>query len=479
MGGSSLAPELFAKVYGEDSAGLTLSVLDSTSPGAVLRKQQELDPDRTLLLVSSKSGSTVETLSLFKSFYNWTSEAVGAAAGGHYITITDPGSKLVEIAERYGFRDIFLNDPDIGGRYSALTYFGLVPAALAGADVRQLLDRALDHGAACESCVGIDENPAAYLGVLIGDLAREGRDKLTLVLPGELESFGDWVEQLVAESTGKDGRGIVPVVGEPLGSPQVYGDDRLFISFQLGDDSGPMAALRALEAAGHPVARVDLRDRYDLGGQFMLWEWATAIAGERLSIQPFDQPNVEAAKVLAREMVEAYQSEGRLPPSVPDFEENGIAVFGSPGTDDLDSAIAGFLDQGGQNSYIALQAFLPPTPSTSERLQALRVLLRDRTALATMLGYGPRYLHSTGQLHKGDAGNGLFLMLTSDEQQDLPIPDQAGSEDSSLSFGVLLAAQALGDLRALKDAGRTVLRIHFTADVVAGLDRLQRAAGAG
>ncbi len=479
MGGSSLAPELFARVFGASSEGLKLSVLDSTSPGAILNKLKELDPGRTLFLVSSKSGSTVETLSLFKYFYNWTSKAVGeAAAGGHFLTITDPGSKLVELGERYGFRDLFLNDPNIGGRYSALTYFGLVPAALAGVDVRRLLDRALDHGAACESCVSIADNPAARLGILIGDLAREGLDKLTLVLPAGLESFGDWVEQLIAESTGKDGRGIVPVVGEPLGPPQVYGNDRLFISIRLGDAPGFEADLELLEAAGHPVAQISLRDPYDLGGQFMLWEFATAVAGERLSIQPFDQPNVEAAKVLAREMVEAYRTEGALPASVPDFEDEGIAVFEAPGAADLESAITYFLERGREDSYIALQAFLPPTEETSAQLQALRVQLRNRTARATMLGYGPRYLHSTGQLHKGDAGGGLFLMLTADEPEDVAIPDQAGVDDSSLSFGVLKAAQALGDLKALQDAGRTVLRIHFRTDVVAGLERLLRAAGA-
>ena len=460
MGGSSLAPEVFRKTFGVKDGYLDLAVLDSTDPAAVLAQAKRLDPARTLFIVSTKSGGTVETLSFFKFFYNWVADAIGAnRAGEHFVAITDPGTKLVDLAETYRFRTTFLNDPNIGGRYSALTYFGLVPAALIGVDVSELLDRALAASSNCDSCVQPTQNSGAWLGAIMGGLAKSGRDKLTLVTSPELDSFGDWVEQLVAESTGKDGNGILPVVGEPLGSPDVYGSDRLFVYLRLdGSDGANDGAVRALEAAGHPVVWLHLRDTYDLGAQFFLWEMATAVAGSRLGINPFDQPNVESAKVRAREMVAAYQETGTLPEDEP----------ASLST----RTLKGFLDGAQPGDYIAIQAYVTPTGATDAALQDLRRMLRDRYHLPVTAGYGPRFLHSTGQLHKGDAGQGLFIQLMADAPQDVPIPDTAGSSDASITFGVLKMAQSLGDKQALSDVDRRVIRFHLGNDVVGGLRAL-------
>jgi len=480
MGGSSLAPEVFRRTFGVsegDHAGrpyLDLAVLDSTDPGAVLAHAERLDPAHTLFIVATKSGSTVETLSFFKFFYNRVIEAVGAnQAGAHFIAITDLGSRLVDIAQTYDFRATFLNDPNIGGRYSALSYFGLVPAALVGVDLETLLHRALTMACNCESCncpVAGDNN-SARLGTIMGALAQAGRDKVTLVTSPAIASFGDWVEQLIAESTGKESKGILPVVGEPLGPPDVYGDDRVFVHLRLEDDETYAVDLSVLEAAGHPVVRLHLRDLYDLGGQFFLWEMATAVAGHHLGINPFDQPDVEAAKVLARKTVAEYQEKGALPggESVPLADQVlneflAQAQAGDPSTVRLSSP-----KSGSGRSYVALQAYVQPTPETDAALAALRIRLRDRTRLATTVGYGPRFLHSTGQLHKGDAGNGLFIQFTADDPRDVPIPDEVGSQDSSISFGVLKMAQALGDHQALLDAGRQVIRFHLGDDVVGGL----------
>ena len=453
MGGSSLAPEVFYNIFGGDPAGLRLAVLDSTDPGAVLAQVARLNPATTLFIVATKSGGTVETFSFFKYFYNWTVDALGAeAAGAHFVAITDPGSKLQAVAGQLQFRDTFLADPNVGGRYSALTFFGLLPAALVGVDVAQLLDRAQ----------AVRKDDGATLGAILGALAKAGRDKVTFVTSPALANFGDWVEQLIAESTGKDGTGILPVVGEALGDPAVYGADRLFVYLRLaGADAAQGAhdaALAALAAAGHPVVTIRLHDLYDVGGQFFLWELATAVAGHLLGIQPFDQPNVESAKVLARQMVAAYHELGRLPEDTP-------APLSS-------TALRAFLAASRPGDYIALQAYVPPTPATTAALNALRLALRDRLHLATTVGYGPRFLHSTGQLHKGDGNNGLFIQFTADVLQDAPIPDEAGAAASGMSFGVLIQAQALGDGQALRDAGRRVIRFHLGTDVVGGLERL-------
>jgi transaldolase/glucose-6-phosphate isomerase len=471
MGGSSLAPEVFSQVFGGQAADMPkLAVLDSTVPGAVLAQAGRLDPARTLFIVSTKSGGTVETLSFFKYFYNWTADALGSdRAGAHFVAITDPGSKLEEMADRFKFRATFLNDSTIGGRYSALSYFGLVPAALVGVDIDALLGRALAMAGNCQTGDGLarGDNYGAWLGAVLGELAKDGRDKLTIITSRPLGDFGDWLEQLVAESTGKEGKGILPVVGEPLGPPHVYGDDRLFVYLRLDDGeffAGEQdAAVQALEDAGHPVVRLRLRDLTDLGEQFFLWEMATAVAGYRLGINPFNQPNVEAAKALARDAVAAYSETGALPDDEP-----------APLTR---AALAGFLAHAQGGDYVSIQAWVQPTPEVDAALRAFRALIRDRLRLATTAGYGPRFLHSTGQLHKGDGGNGLFIQLTCSDRRDAPIPDEAGKADSSISFGVLKTAQALGDKRALLDAGRRVIRFDLGDDVVGGIGLLSGALG--
>ncbi len=480
MGGSSLAPEVLRKTFGVSAGYLDLAVLDSTDPGAVLEHANRLDAARTLFIVSTKSGGTVETFSFFKYFYNWASAALGAEqVGRHFIAITDPGSKLAETAEQYRFRATLLNDPNIGGRYSALSLFGLTPAALIGVQLQQLLERAQAMAEACGAAEvyqnDITLNPAARLGTAIAELAKAGCDKLTLITSPAICSFGDWVEQLIAESTGKDGKGILPVVGETIAEPEFYGKDRGFVYLRLaGDHTHDLAAL-ALEEAGHPVIRLEMKDLYDLGAQFFLWEMAVAVAGQRLGIHPFDQPNVESAKVLARQMVAAYQQQGQLPELTPTLREGDIAVYDASGAKTLAEAWKAFLSSAQPDAYIAIQAYIHPTTETDASLLALRSCLREKTLLAVTTGYGPRFLHSTGQLHKGDAGRGLFVQITSDPVQDVPIPDEAGGEKSSITFGVLEAAQALGDRQALLDAGRRVIRFHLGKDALVGLARLTQA----
>ncbi len=475
MGGSSLAPEVFSQVFGDRVDGLSLAVLDSTVPGDVLQHARRIDPQRTLFIVSSKSGSTAETISLFKAFYNQTSDALGTArAGKHFVAVTDPGSRLIEMNERYNFRDVFINDPNIGGRYSALSFFGMLPAALIGLDLTRLLARARDMATACAPSTSAVDNPGAQLGVILGESARAGRDKATFVISDELISFGDWAEQLIAESVGKAGTGLLPVVREPLGPPSVYVNDRLFIRLRLADNSAhdsdaDAEALTRLEAAGHPVVRLTLRDPYDLGGQMFLWEMATAVAGYRLGIHPFNQPNVEAAKKQARRMIETYKQEGQLPESKSTpIEAERLRDFIARHPQ------AGAPSPHSDQPYIALHAYLQPTEETNAALQALRLHLRDRYRMATTLGYGPRFLHSTGQLHKGDAGNGIFIQFTADDAEDAPIPDKAGTSTSAISFSVLKMAQALGDRSALEEAGRRVIRFHLGGDVPGGIEQLAR-----
>jgi glucose-6-phosphate isomerase len=476
MGGSSLAPEVFRKTFGVADGYLDLAVLDSTDPAAVLAYAAKFDPRKTLYLVSTKSGGTVETFSFFKFFYNKTVEAVGADnAGEHFIAITDPGSGLATTAEQYKFRTTFLNDPNVGGRYSALSYFGLVPAALIGVNLHLLLDRAHTAMVGCDGCVEAGKNMCAMLGAAMGVLANEGRDKVTIITSPAIASFGDWVEQLIAESTGKDGKGILPVVGEPLGKLEVYGTDRLFAYLHMDGDHDDEAALSALESAGHPVIRLRIHDRYDLGGQFFLWEMATAVAGHLIGIHPFNQPNVESAKVLARKMVAAYSESGKLPVQNATLTDNGIVVYGDVRAGSAREALSNFIQQARAGDYITLQAYVPPTPETDAALLALRTRLRDVNKLATTSGYGPRFLHSTGQLHKGDGGNGLFIQFTSDPVQDAAIPDEAGKSTSAMTFGVLKLAQALGDGQALLDNKRRLIRFHLGTDVLGGLKKLTTA----
>lgn len=458
MGGSSLAPEMFANVFGESADGLQLAIFDSTDPDLLLDRANELNLSKTLFIVATKSGGTVETLSAFKYFYNQLLETMdGDAAGRHFIAITDPGSSLADLAGKYKFRDTFLNDPNIGGRYSALSFFGLVPAALVGVDLTILLERAQTLACNTQSCncpVGGD-NAGARLGAILGELAQAGRDKATIITSPAIASFGDWVEQLIAESTGKDGTGILPVVGETPGPPDAYGNDRLFVHIRLEGDGAHDSALAAIKKAGHPVVTLRVKDAYDIGGQLFLWEMATVIAGARLGIQPFDQPNVESAKVLAREMVAKYMEKGTLPAG---------------------EALKTFINQARPGDYVSIQAYVRPTPAMDTALNDLRLRLRDKLKLATTVGYGPRFLHSTGQLHKGDGGNGLFIQFTSEAIQDVPIPDEAGRSTAAMTFGVLKNAQALGDAQALRNAGRRVICFDLGTDVLGGLNRLAGAA---
>jgi transaldolase/glucose-6-phosphate isomerase len=473
MGGSSLAPEVFRKTFGVRPGYLDLSVLDSTDPAAVLAYADRLDLAKTLFIVSTKSGGTVETFSFFRFFYNRLVEKLGAEqAAANFIAITDPGSKLEEMATQLHFRAVFLNDPNIGGRYSALSHFGLVPAALVGVDLKTLLLRALGMIDYCSSPGPAADNHAAQLGAILGALAKTGRDKLTLICSPAICSFGDWAEQLVAESTGKEGRGILPVVGEVVGEPEVYGNDRLFVYLRLADDHTFDAPIQALAAAGQPVVEMVIDDLYDLGGQFLLWELATAVAGYCLQINPFDQPNVESAKVQARKLVAAYQQQGKLPALTPNLESEGISVYGDIKGASLPEIWNNFLAQAAPGAYLALQAYIPPGLASDASLLALRTGLRLRTHLAVTSGYGPRFLHSTGQLHKGDGGRGLFVQITADAPCDAPIPDKAGQPGSSISFAVLEQAQALGDRQALLENGRKVIRFHLAGDVQVGLARL-------
>ncbi len=463
MGGSSLAPELFQKTFANhaSAAALRLVVVDTTDPDAIRAAEESVDLRRTLVVVSTKSGGTVETLSAFKYFYNRLLAEVGAeSVGRHFIGITDPGSKITELAARYGFRDVFLNDPNIGGRYSALSFFGLVPAALVGVDVAELLARAsaAAGNATLNDCAAIGDNHAAFLGAALGLLDLAGRDKVTFLTSPALTSFGDWAEQLIAESLGKEGQGVLPVVGEPPAPVETYGADRLFVHLKLVGDRTHDRFVAELAAAGQPIITLQLKDLYDIGGQFVLWEMGTAIAGHFLGINPFDQPNVEEAKIKARAVVAEYAAQGSLPAG--EFAPLEAAKLRE------------FLSHAKPGDYVAIQAYVQTTPATDAALQALRQAIHLRTGLATTVGYGPRFLHSTGQLHKGDRGNGLFIQFVSDAQQDVDIPDEAGADASSMSFGVLKQAQALGDARALRDAHRRVIAFQVGTDPTRALSEL-------
>ena len=423
MGGSSLAPEVLRETFGVAPGMLDLAVLDTTSPDQILAVERALPLDRTLFVIASKSGTTTETISHFRHLWQEVPD------GSRFVAITDPGTPLADLARERGFRRTFLNPPDIGGRYSALSYFGLVHGALIGADLHGLLDRALGAAHACAGCVPAPDDPAAWLGAIMGEAARAGRDKLTLVLDPAVRAFGYWVEQLIAESTGKDGTGIVPVEGEDLGDPSVYGEDRLFAGVGGG---AVREALAPLAAAGHPTAWLGLEDPVELGAQFFVWEFATAVAGAVLGIQPFDQPNVQEAKDNTRRLLAAGE--------VPD-----------PGLGDL-GALLGEVQPG---DYLAIQAYMPRNEETQRRLHAVRMRLRDRLRVATTVGFGPRFLHSTGQLHKGGPNTGVFVQAVEPPAEDLAIPGEP------FTFGTLFAAQSAGDLRSLRDHGRRVARVRL------------------
>jgi transaldolase / glucose-6-phosphate isomerase len=473
MGGSSLAPELFARVFGwaggaEGSGaaapdGLELRILDSTHPDVVRGFRSWASEHRTLFVVSSKSGTTTEP--------NAYHAAMGELAPAlDFVAITDPDTALAELARAQEFRAIIEAPPDVGGRYSALTVFGLVPAALTGVDIGGLLASARSMAEACRSDDAA-ENPGLRLGATIGEAALAGRDKLTILASDRYAAFGDWAEQLVAESTGKADRGVVPVVGEPPGTPDAYGDDRIFVVVRtLGDDV--WATLRdELRRRGHPVEEIVVDNPLDLGGEFVRWEVATAAAGIVLGIDPFDQPNVQESKDATRELLAAYRSRGALPAPAPLVSEPGVAATLDPevlgdvpvSVEDAVALLLGSVTGG--RDYVALLAYLPPDRDVTERLQRLRARIRDANGAATTLGFGPRFLHSTGQLHKGGPDSGVFLQLTAEPRRDLPIP---GWEET---FGILVTAQALGDLASLRRRGRRVVRLHLD-DLDRGLERV-------
>jgi transaldolase/glucose-6-phosphate isomerase len=459
MGGSSLAPEVFSKVFGTADGYLNLTVVDSTDPGMILEAADGLDLSKSLFIVATKSGGTAETLSMFKYFYNQVAAELGLEnAGEHFVAITDPGSSLIDLAQKYDFREIFLNNPNIGGRYSALSYFGLLPAALIGVDLARLLDQARIAMANGQESGADATNVAAVLGVVMGKLALKGVDKLTLITSPSLASFGDWVEQLIAESTGKEGKGILPVVGEAPAAAEEYSADRLFVYLKLDGENTYDKAITALEKAERPLVRLLLANRYELGRQFFLWELATAVAGACLGIQPFDQPNVESAKVAARKMIAAYLESGSLPES----------DTHSPTAESLKT----FLQEAQPGDYVSIQAYIKPSAAADAALDALRLAIRQLTGLPVTVGYGPRFLHSTGQLHKGDGGNGFFIQLTGSMPQDISIPDEAGKTESGTTFGVLITAQALGDAAALREAGRRVIHYDLGDDIAGGISTL-------
>lgn len=461
MGGSSLAPEVFRLTFGVEQGFLDLAVLDSTDPGAVKHFADTLNPAKTLYIVSTKSGGTVETFSFMKFFYNYVSEKIGKEkVGNHFIAITDPGSGLQKVAEELKFSKIFLNDPDIGGRFSVLSLFGCVPAALIGIDMTAFLDRA--QYVAEESKLNNKSNLSAKLGCVIGELAEKGIDKLTFILSEQIKSFGSWVEQLISESTGKNGKGILPVDGEKLLSPEFYDNDRLFVSIKLNNDNSYQTKTDELKRAGFPVIEIVWNDLYDLAAEFYRWEFATAVAGWRMRVQPFDQPNVEQAKIIARKFIENYMEAGEMPEMIPDIVENGIKVYGEIPGNNFKEVFNSFLSQSvSGKSYVSIQAYLKQANDTDKTLNQLRTQIQRKYKVPVTIGYGPRFLHSTGQLHKGDAGNGLFIQIISSVADDLPIPDNPGEEKSSLTFGVLKTAQAFGDRQALIDNKRKVLTIDI------------------
>ena len=466
MGGSSLAPEVMRAILGTRPGHLDLHVLDSTDPAAVAAGEAAVDLESTLFVVASKSGGTTETACFHAYFYERLQELAGEHAGHHFVAITDEGTSLEKQALEQGFRAVFVNPGDIGGRYSALSFFGMVPAALMGVDLERLLDGVRAMAVACGPDVPAAQNPALRLGAAMGELALRGRDKLTLVFEPPLAPLGAWVEQLVAESTGKEGTGILPVDLEELGPAGAYGDDRVFAAVRLAGaaDPGIASALEALRDAGHPVLEHEIADVRDLGGEFLRWEIAVAAAGHVLGIDAFDQPNVQESKDITKGLLAAYAATGELPAEPP--ADEGRRLVYPVGDEGLPAAMREFLAQAAAGDYVALQAYVAPGQAVWDQLQGVRLQLRDGLHVATTLGYGPRYLHSTGQLHKGGPNKGLFLQLLGHDPDDVEIPGQP------YSFSVLKRAQARGDLTALRAHGCRVMRVCLGDDVPAGLARL-------
>jgi transaldolase/glucose-6-phosphate isomerase len=480
MGGSSLGPEVLAQSFGNRPGFPRLQIVDSTDPAQIRRIESSIDLKRTLFVVSSKSGSTLEPNIFKQYFFERAKAALGdAEAAAHFVAITDPGSSVEKMARAQGFRRVFHGVPTIGGRYSVLSDFGMVPGAAIGVATRDFLERTAEMARSCTASAPPIENPGVILGAILGVAAKHGRDKLTIITSPGIASLGAWLEQLLAESTGKLGRGIVPIDAEPVGLPAVYGADRVFAYLRLlsDQDDGHDREVAALEAAGQPVVRITVSEATQIGQEFFRWEMATAVAGAILGIDPFDQPDVEAQKVKTRELTTAYEKSGALPPETPFFAADGIALFADPanaaalksGAMSLSGVLKAHLGRARAGDYVALLAYIDRNPAHTEALQAMRVMIRDRLHTATCLGFGPRFLHSTGQAYKGGPNSGVFVQITCEDAADLPVPGQP------YSFGVVKAAQARGDFDVLAERGRRLLRVHLPADLDAGLKTLRRA----
>ncbi len=483
MGGSSLCPEVLRMTFGRVTHFPTLHVLDSTDPGQVKAVEHLIDIPKTLFIVSSKSGTTLEPNIFKQYFFERTKQAVGAVkVGSQFIAITDPGSKMQQVAEADRFLHVFFGRPSIGGRYSALSNFGMVPAAIMGLDTKKFLDRAAEMVKACGAAVSVEENPGAALGVVLGTAANAGRDKVTIITSPGIADLGAWLEQLLAESTGKIGKGIIPVDKEHLTTPDIYGDDRVFVYVRLesGADADQDAKVAAIEKAGHPVVRIAMTDIYDLGAEFFRWEIATAVAGAIIGINAFNQPDVEASKIATRDLTSAYEKTGSLPAEKPVIEDNGVKLF----TDEINAAelakaaggdpsLVGYLKAHlgriKAGDYFAVLGYIQMNAEHEQSLQTLRHAVRDKKHVATCLGFGPRFLHSTGQAYKGGPNSGVFLQITCDDSVELPVPGQ------KYTFGIVKAAQARGDFQVLADRGRRALRVHLGSNLKAGLATLQAA----
>jgi glucose-6-phosphate isomerase len=476
MGGSSLCPAVLARTFGKIEGYPQLCVLDSTVPAAIRHLDQKIDAGRTLFIVASKSGDTTEPRMFYRYFHERVRRAKGDSAGENFVAVTDPGSPLAKDAAHAHFRKLFLNMPDIGGRYSALSYFGLVPFAVMGGDVVPFLDRAVRTAHACAEPVTVGENPGARLGAMLGALARSGRDKLTFLTPKPLDSLGLWLEQLIAESTGKEGKGVVPVASEPLGPPDVYGDDRVFIYIHTPSSGSAEIEehLSSLEAAGHPILRHELHDALDLGEEFFLWEFAISVLGHLLGINPFDQPEVDESKENTKRLLGEYIRNQSFPQQSLICAEESLRVYGDPENRDLlrrggsrlQDIITTHLSRLKPGDYLVLTQFIEELANYDALVQQIRVLIRDEKKIATTSGYGPRFLHSTGQLHKGGPDTGVFIQITADDINDIDIPGE------KFTFGVLKEAQALGDFEALASRHRRAVRIDLGRDVEKGLRRL-------
>ncbi len=482
MGGSSLCPEVFTRTFSTGIGFPNLHVLDSTDPAQIAATESRLDLARTKVIVASKSGSTLEPNILKQYFFDRITQVVGSEkVGTHFIAITDPGSNMQKVAETDRFDTIFYGLPSSGGRYSALSNFGIIPATSMGMDIRKLLTHAKDMAERSGSTVSPKYNPGVMLGTIIGVCAKEGRDKLTIVTSPALRAFGGWLEQLLAESTGKEGKGVVPIDLEECGPPEVYGHDRLFVYITLAGDNDTHqdVAINQLQSSGHPMVQIRLTDRYELGGEMFRWEMATAVAGAVLGINVFNQPDVEASKIATRVLTTEYEKVGSLPPETPILEDQGIALFTDEQNADALASIAGadktllgylkaHLGRVTKGDYVGLLAYIEMSDVHHEPLNHMRLAVRDTKHVATCLEYGPRFLHSTGQLYKGGPNSGVFLQITCDDGNDLQVPGQ------KYTFGTVKAAQARGDFQVLSERGRRALRVHLGKDVPAGLALLKQ-----